>query len=589
MKLKSLRYYLPESSLPAIGIISFIILYFMIWQVDAAGYKSMIGGDGKDYYSYLISIFIDHNLGHQDTNPWYITQTPTGTINVHTIGVSLLLLPFFGIACLWAYISGDAITGMSDPFEKMINLGALAYLLIGLYFLRKLLLRYEIKNRAANIILLLVFFGTNLLNYTLHEPTMSHVYSFSLITTFLYFAKCLFDQPTSRYAIVCALILGLIVLVRPANILIVLALPMLNSSFETFVLRIKQIVIKNWKSFIFSILVFLSVIFLQSIVWFMQNGKIMQWTYQDNGFYFLNPHMLKMLFGFNGGFFIYTPICLLFLAGIFFWHKINKFQSWAAFSFLLFLFYFLSSYWGYTYNDGLGIRPICDYYTLFAIPGAMLFDGNSGVLKKVILYGLSISALLLNLIYCYQYKTGILEAANMNYNKWSYIFLHTDKSYQKILGGCNDLPPYSTNPVLPTYTFTDSIMGNKWYSFNDSIPARELFNLSQIGFNSNKLFLKIKLKVKEFYLGSSQNALVLIKTSSPEENPKIAQSFRLNETPFTKCCEWKTWEYNVIMPGDFKKENRFEVIILNDNKKSFFVNGFQIELFNYKTNRDDHN
>ena len=84
MKPGSLRYYLPDWSILAVGVISLVIIYFMIWQVDASGYHSVIDGDGKDYYSYLVSVFITKDLGHQDTTQWYITQTPTGTMGCGT-------------------------------------------------------------------------------------------------------------------------------------------------------------------------------------------------------------------------------------------------------------------------------------------------------------------------------------------------------------------------------------------------------------------------------------------------------------------------------------------------------------------------
>ena len=168
------------------GLVSFVMIYVLIWRTDATGYHTVVDGDGKDYYSYLISIFIDKNLGHQATGPWYIIQTPTGTINVHTVGVSLLLLPFFLIGYAWASLFGFEVSGLSEPFEKMISIGALFYALMGFYFIRKLLIKLNVKDFAIAAIMVLIFFGTHLLNYSLNEPAMSHVYSFALVSAFLY-------------------------------------------------------------------------------------------------------------------------------------------------------------------------------------------------------------------------------------------------------------------------------------------------------------------------------------------------------------------------------------------------------------------
>jgi hypothetical protein len=561
----------------AVAVISLIIIYLMVWRTDAPGHGSVIDGDGKDYYSYLVSVFITHDLGHQDTSQWYITQTPTGTINIHTIGVAMMLLPFFAIACMWAYFKGVPVNGFSYPFEMMISIGALVYVLIGLFFLHRFLQLFNVKKRTASLMVLLVFFGTNLIHYSLIEPTMSHVYSFSLIAAFLYYAKRLFDQPLPRYTIISAMLLGLITLIRPANILVVLALPLLSENFSTFLQTLRQIVIRNYRSFIVAAFLFASVFFLQAIVWFTQNGRFIQWTYRNNGFYFLHPRMLKMLFGFNGGFFIYTPVFLLFFIGIISWYRTNRFQALAMFFFTLFLFYFLSSYCAYTYNDGLSIRPLCDFYSLLVIPGAMLFNTAMGALVKTLVFSLSFFALFINLIYCYQYKTGILQASGMNYRKWSYVFLHTGEKYRNILGGCDDLQPYSTVPVSPAFSNDSSGV----ITVNDSVPFTNLFVRQQLGFNTNKIFVTIKMKVKEICAGASRNASLLIKTWSPKNKTENVQTFRIDDVPFDQCCSWNEEEYTVMMTGNMNSDDQFVVLALNQNGQQFALSDFHIDVFNY--------
>ena len=124
-----------------------------------------ISGDGTDYYSYLISIFIDHNLGHQDLTPWYVINTPSGTINVHTIGLSLLWLPFFLVGYLFANLFNYPLDGYSAPFQVAILIASLVYCALGLYVFQKVL-GLVINNFKIQIaITLCVFFGTNLLFY----------------------------------------------------------------------------------------------------------------------------------------------------------------------------------------------------------------------------------------------------------------------------------------------------------------------------------------------------------------------------------------------------------------------------------------
>ena len=209
---------LSKYSIMLTGFVSFVMVYFFIWRTDATGYHTVVDGDAKDYYSYLMSIFIDKNLGHQTLGPWFVIQTPTGTINVHTIGVSLLLLPFFLIGYVWASWFGYEVNGLSEPFEKMISVGALFYAIMGLYFIRKLLIKLNVKDFAIALIVVLIFFGTHLLNYSLNEPAMSHVYSFALISAFFYFSYQVFNSGERKYFVWAAFVLALITLVRPINI-----------------------------------------------------------------------------------------------------------------------------------------------------------------------------------------------------------------------------------------------------------------------------------------------------------------------------------------------------------------------------------
>src|SRR5205085_7665210 len=99
-------------------------------------------------------------------------------------------------------------------------------------------------------------------------------------------------------------------------------------------------------------------------------------------------------FGFDGGFFIYTPLCLLFLGGLLITYRQNKFSFWSATIFLFSLMFFFSCYWGYTYFDGFGIRVLVDYFSFFAFLGSRFFTYAEG---KVVLQNslLTMSAILL--------------------------------------------------------------------------------------------------------------------------------------------------------------------------------------------------
>jgi hypothetical protein len=550
-----------------------LLVWFFRWDGDK--YLFIVDGDGADYYSYLVSVFINKNLGAQDISPWYIIPTATGTINVHPLGVSLLLAPFFGIGYICSLIIDADLNGMSEPFLKMVSVGALCYLTIGLYFLKRLLAEFNFSDKIIAITLLLIFFGTNLLNYAIIEPSMAHVYSFAMISAFLLYVKKLSGRFSAKYLYLSVFLFALVILIRPVNGIIILTVPFFAGSFSNFKMLLTEI-FRNKKPLIISAVIFFCVLFIQSAVWYAQNGQLIQWSYKGNGFYFSDPHTLLMLFGFDSGFFIYTPLCLLVLLGLIPLFRQDKFRFAIMAGFLVFSFYLFSCYWGYTYFDGLGIRTFVDYYALFAVLLALLLTYIADKKIRFAATPVIMSASLISLVFCYQYQCGILPAAGMNYNKFKYIFLNTDESYAGILGGCTDLAPYADAPPEMIYSSDHKevfdFKNNEYGLLNDINPLKV---------SSNKLYVKISLDRKEEMMNSSQAALIVVHVQKENGESKSYQAFKINEVPADTCCSWETFNYQVtiadkVLPGD-----KLGVYIWNKDRQPFSIQNFNVEVYNY--------
>ncbi len=522
-----------------------------------------------------MSVFINNNLGYQDARAWYVIPTPTGTINVHTLGVSLLLLPFFCLGYVFAIFSGAELNGISEPFLKMVSIGALFYLALGLYFLKKLLFEFNFKDKVIAITLFLIFFGTNLLNYTVNEPSMSHVYSFSMITAFLYHVKKLSNQFSRKHLFLSSLLLGLIILIRPVNGIIIFIIPFLSDSFSNFRANVNEI-IHHKKHLLIAIFIFFSVLFIQSFIWYIQNNHLIQWSYKGNGFYFDNPHTWLMLFGFDSGFFIYTPLCLVVLLGFFPLFKQNKFRCVVLFLFFTFCFYLFSCYWGYTYFDGLGIRTFVDYYALFSILLATLLSYVIDKKIKFAAFGLILFSSVISLIFCYQYQAGILTRAGMNFNKFKYIFLNTDDSYAGILGGCMDMEPYKETPPDKIFTYNC----NGIYTFKNNEFGLGC-KVDPLKITSNRLYVKVKLKRKEEVLNSSQMALIVVHVQAENGDSKNYQAYKLNDVPADICCNWEYLNYQITIGDKILPNDKLGVYIWNKERQQFLIENFNVEIYNY--------
>lgn len=539
-----------------------------------------MGGDAQDYYSALPATFITHDLQQQQGNQWYLLQTNKGVINVHPVGIALLQLPFFLFSLLLAKVSGAAVDGYSLPFQMGIAIAGILYALVGLYFLLRLLRALQFSEKIIALTIVLLYFGTNLMHYAVAEPGMSHVYSFALLSAYLYYTYQCVRSSTTSYNIALGFLIGLILLVRPNNLLFLpLGLLWFKSPKEMFTTVTSSL--KN-KGTYFSILAAALVVSIQPLVWWLQTGSLFHNTYKRDGFYWSNPQLKEMLFGFDGGFFIYVPLCLLLLAGLLPLFKQNRFAFALLATSVLGWFYFFSCYWAYTYFDGFGIRVLVDYYSVFGLLGAYLFSAlKSKLLVQGSVISLAAILLLLNLIYTYQANRSILLRAGMNYNMWRYVFLKTDASYQNCLGGSHEMKPFAAKPA--PVLVSDSVAGLPFdFSSNEFGPSLGNLRLTEA---TNRFRIEMNVARQEKVQGASDHALVIVSVDDTENRRNKAYvNFKLNETPATNCCNSHEYSYTANVVGDFAAGDKVSIYVWNQKKQNFYLEKLAARLYDYNYN-----
>ncbi|MEO6305780.1 MAG: hypothetical protein ABIP51_21705, partial [Bacteroidia bacterium] len=494
-----------------------------------------------------------------------------------TIGVSLLIAPFFFCALLFSKLFGFEVDGFSLPFQMSVHIAGIFYCIVGLIFIKKLLLQLNIKPTYVAVLIILACFGTHLFSYTVNEPGMAHVYAFALTSILFYLALNLFQKRTSKYFYLSAVILGLIVLVRPINIILLTFIPFFFQNRYDMFSSLK--VILRSKHFYFALIVLIAICSIQDIAWFNQNGRIFQDPYYGNGFYFNNPQIFNMLFGFNNGLFIYVPICLVFLLGVIPIFIFNKFKGIVFLVSLAFVFYIFASYWAYNYFDGFGIRTFVDFLPIFIIGGAYSFQ-NLKPKMKYALSTLGILCLFMNLFYIYQYRSGIIKGNGMNYEKFSYVFLKSNKAYADSLGGSSDLQLYSKTGGKTVFVNENS---NVEYDLNNKDTA-VIFNYNLQLQRANGLYTLIEFERKEVNKNSSFNGIIVFNATDATGNIKNYHAIRLNETPSKNCCEWKKYSYSIASTAKLNKDDKLSMMILNPKKASFFIKNFNVKIIDYSYN-----
>lgn len=415
-----------------------LLLIVCAWygrNLNTWGKDKIIRSDVVSYYGYLPAALIFNDLTFS-----FATDLPDdfeGTIWVQTapngkyvlrmtMGLAILWLPFFLAAHLFAFLADVSSLGYSWPYSLSIFLAALFYLGIGLFYLRKILLKY-VPDIIAGITLMLIVLATNLMYYVISEPGMSHVYNFALISLFVYKSIQWAEKPKSVPGILLGVLAGIIVLIRPVNIIILIfpalyGILSLSGFFNRIIQNCKQIIVAG----ISALLVWLP----QMIYWKIQTGHLFFNSYMNEGkFFFLKPEIINGLFSYRKGWLLYTPVMILALAGIpFLWRKAQP-LFFPVLLFTLVNIYIVYSWWAWWYGGGFGSRPMIDMYGIMAVPLAIIIQKavNS---KKWIKWGTIIlitCLLFFNQFQMTQYRKSLLHWDSMTKEAYWNVFLRKYK------------------------------------------------------------------------------------------------------------------------------------------------------------------
>jgi hypothetical protein len=367
------------------------------------------------------------------------------------VGVAILCLPFFLIAHLLSYLLGFPVDGYSALYQYAILCAAIFYLWIGLLYLRKLLRLFGFTEVVTCCTVVLVMFGTALLFYTIGSPDYSHVYSFTAITAFVYFAKKLADTFSKNYIIPCFLLLGMIILLRPINGMVVFALPFIAGSWKNLFLIIGK-VFSFPIQWISGVLLICLLGFIQLTYYYLETNSWFVWAYMGEGFNFLKPHFFESLFGYRRGLFVYTPLTFLCLFGFIKLYRSSVYKAVSLFIFLVLVIYGISSWHCWIYGMCFQLRPVTEYLSFFAILLASLLSLRLTIVLRMILYATLLFTVVFNSVQYHQYRRYILSWDQMDSKRFWKIFMRTGRDYEGLFWG-NAAVIYDPRPLGISDTF----------------------------------------------------------------------------------------------------------------------------------------
>lgn len=406
------------------SIIAIWIILTAVVLVNFSHHKwqsgTVIEHDIKAYYSYLPAAFIynDLTLKFLDDNSrifdemWPVTLPSGNRMIVTSYGMSLLYSPFFLLAHGYSLLDNSfEADGYSLPYSMALTFSAAFYLLLGLFFLRKLLKRY-FKEWIVTFVILAVAVGTNLAYYATYEAPMTHCYNFALITVFTWLVIKWYESPSRKKAIAVGVLFGLIALVRPSNVLVFFILLFWDvKSWSDFAARL-WFYIKRFDFVLIMIFFFFLVWMPQFFYWKEVTGQWIFYSYstKDASFFWTNPQIYNILFSYKKGWFVYTPIMFIAFLGIFLLRKKLKEAFLPILIFTLLNIYVQSSWWSWWFGGGFGLRAFIDSYGIMAIPLAVVLDAASQ--KKFLKYATPLVLVMLiwyNTFQLRQYTKGAIH------------------------------------------------------------------------------------------------------------------------------------------------------------------------------------
>lgn len=473
-------------------VIPVININHKLWNVDAG----VIQWDVKQYYAYLPATFIEHDLSlsYYDEDPdfyskwlWTVKTEKGKRAIVTSMGLSVLYSPFFLASHVYAGISPKyEQNGYSVPYHVGLVISSWFYFILGLIFLRKGLLRF-FSEKVTAITILLVGLATNLLFYVTHKAPMPHAYNFALIAIFFYLLMIWHERKTIKSTILLGLIAGLFTLIRPTNIIVLLAIPLYGVRRFNDLKTNLTTIFSRWKLLLLMIGSFVLIWIPQFLYWKYVFGRFFYFSYGDVGgtFFFDNPQIIKFLFGYGKGWFVYTPVMLLAFVGFVFLWKNFRQLFWPAISVVLIAIYVLSSWWCWWFGGSFGQRSMIDFYALLAFPLAALLQYFSAKKLWIQIAGivLLLSLTAFNLFQIRQYNNKAIHYWLMNkeaywenfllsYPSEKYWHIITTPHYQKAQEGIYVRKPNRTKKVaISESELVDFIVEEKQIPFYDSLSS----------------------------------------------------------------------------------------------------------------------
>lgn len=453
-------------------------------------------------------------------------------VNKYLGGVAVLELPFFAIGHLMAGLMGYPMDGFSPPYQYSIAFGALVYVFLALLLMRNVLLRYY-SDWVVAFTILSVVLASNLVQYVSVDSAMSHAYIFPLNALVIWGTIKWHEIPRRKLAFLIGWVIGLAMISRPTEA-IMLFIPLFWSTHTKEAAKNKWVLVKeNRMHVLWALFGGLIGILPQLIYWKMTSG---QWIYDvGSKWFFFNP-FFRVLFGFENGWFVYTPIAIFFVLGLFL-IKQYEFRK-SVIIFCLLNIWIVIAWSDWRYGATYSTRALTQSYPIFMLPFAAFVQWIWKSYRKWIAVAVIGFLSYVNILQIWQYNEGVLHYRDMNRKYYSKIYLDWHPTALDMSFLDSDEEPkevISSSRIVQL----DSILR---VTNSGEYPDVILKGSTQ---NVDFVHVKLKLKMNEGF-ATSYIHCKLVKDEAVKE-----KVFRI-ANPITESNERNDYEFYVAVPDELR-------------------------------------
>ncbi|HET6245536.1 MAG: hypothetical protein H0V01_03555 [Bacteroidetes bacterium] len=610
--------------------VTLVLSIILVTLIGLNPYPNTISWDVFGYYLYLPAVFIYQDLGlknievieniiqtYSSTSTFYqATRLPEGVwVFKYSMGMAVLYAPFFFISHFLALFLDYAADGFSPPYQWGLIAGSFFYTLAGLYFLRKVLLKF-FNDQITAIALILIVVGTNYFHIVIYSSLMPHNFLFTLYTLVLWFTLKWHETFKIKYIVLCGIVCGLCILSRPSEIvcLLIPALWTINNK-ESFIEKIRLLLEKKVQILLFLLVVFTTCL-PQLIYYKMITGKFLYSSYGNygEGMEFLKPYTLEVLFSFRKGWFIYTPIMLFAIIGLFMMLKNKWKHSFAIVLFTIVNVYIVSSWSCWWYADSFGQRALMQSFAVLALPlGYFILWLKS---KQIYLKVLSSIAfgffILLNLFQTWQINNYIIHSSRMTFSYYLKVFgkttvqeedkklllvnrffigdetVQNEDEFAKTTLGFIDFEKNKTYELSYEKHRKYVLSKKQYFSGNTSLKldSNNIFSPKyEITYKdlTDKEYAWIRVSAMIYPTADLKNdpASIVITFKHKWNNYKYA-ALNFENLPHLELNKWNKVSFDYLTPEVRKKSDNLSVYAWNRGKKNIYIDDLKIDVFEPK-------